>query len=99
MLKNQFCINPREATCLAKQKTLQRISIVFQETGDAEAGTAGFNVFLDGLTRNLDFVNPNDLSVAERWIRRVFPKVVAELKAAGAVKSVQQRTIGEVIPQ
>jgi hypothetical protein len=36
---------------VSKQRHLQRISIVFEETGSD--GGKGFNVYLDGQTRNL----------------------------------------------
>lgn len=86
---------------MSKQKTLQKVSIVFEEVpedGKDAKGNKGprFNVYLEGHTRNLQKVNPNDLSPAEFWASKCFMIVTSAITQAGAVESVRPRPDGGV---
>lgn len=63
----------------------QRISIVFEDTG--EDGGHGFNVYLEGHTRNFFKIKEEDRSGAEFWAARSMEIVVSVLKEAGVVKA------------
>lgn len=67
-------------------KKLQKISIVFEETG-TDQGRA-FNVYMTGHMRNLDTVPEKDLGPAEFWAMKGLQAVVAMLKVAGVIKTV-----------
>lgn len=86
---------------MSKQKGLQRISIVFEETGEDGKDSKGepgkrFNVYLDGHTRNLNHVNEKDLSPAEFWAMRMFAIVTHYIGKAGAVETVHVRPDGGI---
>jgi len=86
---------------MSKQKELQKISIVFEETGQEgidQSGKPGkrFNVYLSGQTRNLNHVKDKDLSSAEFWALKCFAIVVDAIQRAGAVDKIQTRPDGGV---
>jgi hypothetical protein len=67
---------------MAKQKSPQKISIVFEDTGGNS-----FNVYMDGHTRNLNHVKEDDLSPAEFWSLHMLAIVADLLKQSGVVAS------------
>ena len=76
---------------MTKQKSLQKISIVFEETGEEGCDSNGkkgkrFLIYLDGHTRNLSHVNEKDLSTAEFWASRCFSIVMHAVQQAGVVE-------------
>jgi hypothetical protein len=81
---------------MAKQTALQKISIVFEETGVDTAEGKRFNVYLHGHTRNLNNTKEDDLSPAEFWASRCFAIVGDVLKKTGAVEKVFTRPDGGV---
>jgi hypothetical protein len=71
---------------MSKPKEKQRISIVFNDTGGD-----GFNVFLDGHTRDLSQLKEEDFSPAEWWALAMFRIVMHELKECGAIQKTGPR--------
>lgn len=76
---------------MAKQKSSQKISIVFEDTG-----ANSFNVYMDGHTRHLNHVKEDDLSPAEFWALHMMAIVADALKKSGAVSSEFKRPNGGV---
>jgi hypothetical protein len=79
---------------MAKQKTPQKISIVFEDTGGD-----GFNVYMEGHTRKFAHVNERDLSPSEWWAAKMFSIVTDLMKKAGAVKTITERPDGSGVKQ
>jgi hypothetical protein len=76
-----------------------KISIVFEETGEVIGGDHTFNVYLEGMTperrKEIDALSNeaqmHELSTAEFWALRCFQIVVGNIQQANAVTSIKRR--------
>lgn len=63
----------------------RKVSIVFEETG--EQNGSGFNVYLEGLDRDIRLVASDKLSPAEFWASKGFSILIGVLRQAGVVQT------------
>jgi hypothetical protein len=65
----------------------KKISIVFEETGMQPSGDMGFNVYLEGMDRDLNKVPEDKRTAAEFWATRCFQIVASVLQQTGAART------------